>query len=145
MASEHSQAQELPLEAAVSALYHQLLEAWNKRSADGFANLFVTDGGVVGFDGSQMHGRAEIASVLGSIFADHATGACYGKVRNIRLLSLDVALLQAVGMIPAGQSDMNPTLNAVQTLVATRHAGSGTSLCFKPPQRRIMGDQRQPR
>jgi uncharacterized protein (TIGR02246 family) len=94
--------------------------------------IAVIDGGVVGFDGSQMNGRAEIASVLASIFADHATGAYYGKIRSVRLLSSDVALLQAVvGMIPAGQSALNPNLNAVQTLVATRRAGQWSIAMFQ--------------
>ena len=38
--------------------------------------------------------------------------------REIRFLSADVALLRAVvGMVPPGQSDLRPELNAIQTLV----------------------------
>jgi uncharacterized protein (TIGR02246 family) len=40
------------------------------------------------------------------------------------MLSPDVVLLRAVvGMIPPGQSDLNPDANAVQTLVAARRDG----------------------
>ena len=36
-----------PNEMEVRALYRQLLDGWNKRSADGFAALFTNDGSVV--------------------------------------------------------------------------------------------------
>ena len=60
-------------EMEVRTLYRQMLDGWNKRSADAFATPFAEDGEVIGFDGSQMTGRAEIASTLGQIFADHIT------------------------------------------------------------------------
>jgi uncharacterized protein (TIGR02246 family) len=43
----------------VSALYHALLDAWNRHDAVGYAALFADDGYVVGFDGSEMKGRHE--------------------------------------------------------------------------------------
>ena len=45
-------------EDAVSGLHRQLLDAWNRRAAEDFAALFAEDAYVVGFDGSQMDGRA---------------------------------------------------------------------------------------
>jgi uncharacterized protein (TIGR02246 family) len=43
----------------------------------------------------------------------------------VRLLSPDVAVLRAiVGMVPPGQSDLNPAVNAHQTLVAARRDGT---------------------
>src|SRR5712691_7999382 len=74
-------------EIEMRALYRELLDAWNKRDADAFAALFALDGDVVGFDGSQMSGRAEIASTLGQIFADHPTGAYVSQIRGVRRLS----------------------------------------------------------
>jgi uncharacterized protein (TIGR02246 family) len=72
-----------------------------------------------------MTGRAEIASTLGQIFADHVTAPYVSKVRSVRLLSPQVAILRAiVGMVPPGQSDLNPALNAHQTLVAARDNGT---------------------
>ncbi len=85
------------------------------------ASLFVDDANVVGFDGSQMNGRAAIDAELGNIFADHRTAAYVGKVREVRFLSGDVAVLRAVvGMLPPGGSDINPATNAIQSLVALR-------------------------
>jgi uncharacterized protein (TIGR02246 family) len=112
-------------EALVRALYREMLDGWNKRSAEMFAAPFSEDGEVIGFDGSQMTGQAEIASTLGQIFADHVTAPYVSKVRSVRLLSPQVAILRAiVGMVPPGQSDLNPALNAHQTLVAVRHNGT---------------------
>ena len=112
-------------EALISDLYHQLLDAWNRRDAGAFAKLFTTDGSLVGFDGSTVNGRAEIESHLRPIFADHPTAAYVSKIREVRFLSPDTALLRAVvGMIPPGQQDINPERNAVQSLVAVKQNGA---------------------
>ena len=108
-----------PDETAVRALYHQLLAAWSARSGAAFAELFTANGRVVGFDGSEMLGPDEISRTLSAIFADHPTGAYVGKVRAVQFLAPTVAALSAVaGVIPAGQSQLNPALNSVQTLIA---------------------------
>ena len=107
-------------EIEVRRLYQQLLDSWNRRDAAAFAFSFAEDAHVIGFDGSQMAGQAEIASTLRQIFTDHPTGSYAGKVRDVRLLSPGVALLRAVvGMMPHGRSDIEPALNAHQTLIAT--------------------------
>jgi uncharacterized protein (TIGR02246 family) len=110
-------------ESQVRALYFQLLEAWNQRRAGTFATLFTEEGHCIGFDGSQMDGRAAIEAELGRIFADHVTAAYVGKVREVRVLAPDTALLRAVsGMVPPGQADLNPAVNTIQSLVAVKHA-----------------------
>ncbi len=124
MSQQIEKAQPTLDESAVRALYARLLESWNKRSSTGFAVLFSKDANVVGFDGSQMNGQAEIESSLRQIFADHETSAYVGKVRQVRLLDPQVALLRAVvGMVPSGRSDLNPAVNAIQTLVAVKQDG----------------------
>ncbi len=108
----------------IESLYHGVLGAWNNRSAENMAALFADNANVVGFDGSTMNGRAEIESTMRQIFADHPTAAYVGKVREVRFLSPDVAVLRAVvGMIPPGKSDINPAVNAIQTLVALKENG----------------------
>ncbi len=112
-------------ESAVRAVYQQLLASWNARDAVCFAAPFTDDAEVIGFDGSQMMGQAEIETTLRQIFADHETGAYIGIVRSVRFLASDVALLRAVaGVIPAGQDDLNPVLNAQQALIAIKHDGA---------------------
>jgi len=112
-------------ETAVRALYQQLLDAWNRRDAHAFAALVAEDGNVIGFDGSQMNRRAEIETQIGQIFADHQTAAYIGKIREVRLVTPDVAIVRAiVGMVPPGQTDLNPAVNSVQSLVAAKHEGT---------------------
>ena len=107
--------------AKVPLLYQTLLEAWNDKDAHEMAELFSENGNVIGFDGSQMDGRKQIESVLGQIFADHPTPVYVAAVREVRFLAPGVALLRAVaGMVPRGHSDINPALNAVQSLIATK-------------------------
>ena len=108
----------------VTRLYQQLLACWNQRDAVGMGALHTENATVIGFDGSQMNGREEIATVLGNIFAHHQTAAYVGKVREVRLLGDGTALLRAVvGMIPPGATDINPAVNAIQSLVATQAQG----------------------
>ena len=103
---------------AVIESYTALLQAWNTRDAAAFAALFTPDGSVVGFDGSQMNGREQIASELAAIFSSHATASYVAKVREVRLLDTQTALLRAVaGMVPPGTRTINPAVNAVQSLV----------------------------
>ena len=121
-----------PDEIEARALYQQVLDGWNKRSADSFAALFTNDGSVVGFDGSMLDGPAEIESALRQIFANHPTAAYVAKVRSVRFLAPDVAVLRAVaGMVPPGQSDLNPAVNAVQTLVAAKRDGKWRVILFQ--------------
>lgn len=115
------QANPLSDQEKVAQLYQHLLDRWNQRDAVGMGALHTADANVIGFDGSQMNGREEIVTVLGNIFAHHPTAAYVGKVREVRLLSDSTALLRAVvGMIPPGGTDINPAVNAIQSLVATK-------------------------
>jgi uncharacterized protein (TIGR02246 family) len=108
----------------VELLYFSLLRRWNEQDAAGMAALFVPDGHVVGFDGSEVDGRTAIEESMRGIFAHHKTPAYVGKIRSVRLVG-DVAVLRAVaGLVPAGQSDLNPDLSAVQTLVASLTTGA---------------------
>jgi len=111
-------------EQAIRDLYHALLDRWNSGDASGMAELLSANGNVVGFDGSQMNGRAEMAATLGKIFAEHATAAYISIVREVRFVSDHVAILRAVvGMVPPGKADINPAVNAVQSIVAVREDG----------------------
>src|SRR5579859_3132118 len=119
-------------EAPIAALYQRLLDSWNRRDAAAYAALFDEEGHVIGFDGSPMTGGVEIEASLRQIFADHVTAAYIGKIRGVRFLSADVAILRAVaGMVPPGASDINPAVNALQTLVATRRDGQWRIVLFQ--------------
>ena len=47
-------------EAAVRALYQQLIDGWNQGSGMAFAAAFTEDGDLIAFDGTHFQGRAEI-------------------------------------------------------------------------------------
>src|SRR6185295_16624463 len=100
------------------AIYRQLIEAWNRRDADGFAAVFTEDGSCVGFDGSMMNGRAEIDSTLRGIFDHHPTASYVAKVREVRALAPSIVLVRSVvGMVPPNKNELNPAVNAIQSLV----------------------------
>jgi uncharacterized protein (TIGR02246 family) len=119
-------------DADITALYETLVAKWNARDAAGFADLFTDDGSTVGFDGSQVDGRTAIRDHLASIFAGHPTASFIGIVREVRGLTADVALLRVVvGMVPPGANDINPAVNAVQSLVAVRDSGAWRLALFQ--------------
>lgn len=104
---------------AVRALYRQLLDRWDRRDALGMAALFSSDGSIVGFDGSAINGRNEIEAHLRPIFAHHPTPTYVAKIREVRFLAHDVVLLRSIaGLVSRGKSDINPDLNAIQSLRA---------------------------
>ena len=108
-------------ETEVRGLYRQILSGWNRRNAEAIAGVFDDDGVAIGFDGSELDGRTNIARIHKQIFDDHQTGAFVGKVRDVRFLNPHVAVLSAVaGIVPPGQSDLDPDRNTVQTLVAVK-------------------------
>lgn len=143
MSSHSDRPQDAPSsddEIAVRALYRQMLDGWNHHDADAFATPFAEDGEVIGFDGSEMTGRAEIAATLRQIFADHVTAAYVSKVKSVRLLNPEVAILRTiVGMVPPGQSDLNPAVNAHQTLVATKRDDTWRIALFQNTPARFHG------
>lgn len=111
-------------EREVVSLYFGLLGGWNRQSAGDMAALFEPGGTIVGFDGSQHLGAANIEAQVGSILADHTTARYVARVRDVRFLTPEVAVLRAIaGMVPPGQDDIQPAVNVVQTLVAVKRDG----------------------
>ena len=111
-------------EPEIREIYHRILDGWNRRDATAFAAPFADDGEVIGFDGSQTTGRERITAEMQRILSDHATGSYVGKIRGVRMIGAQAALLRAMaGVVPAGQSDLDPKLNAVQALIAEQREG----------------------
>ena len=126
--------------APVVTLYDDLLRAWNTRNAAAFARCFRPDGQVVGFDGSEMEGAAAIGATLAQIFADHPTGTYVGKVRRVQPLGDHALHLRAVvGMRPAGQAELRPELNAIQSLVAVVEDGEWRAALFQTTPAQFHG------
>src|SRR5688572_9046865 len=108
--------------AGVEHLYFSFLDCWNARDAAGMAALCAPEAQVVGFDGTEMDGAKALQSAVAAVFAQHRTGAYVAKVRAVRHIGGTAILRAVVGMISDGTEDLNPELNAVQTLVAS-HIG----------------------
>ncbi len=123
-------------------LYRQLLEAWDKRNARDFALLFAPDGSIVGFDGTQVFGQAEVGAHLSEIFSHHQTARYVSIVREVRSLSEGATILSAVaGMVPPDKGDINPEVNAVQTLVAVKTGGAWKVALFQNTPAALHGKQ----
>ena len=117
---------------ATRDLYERFLETWDKRNARDFALLFASDGSLVGFDGSQVNGQLEIGAHLTEVFTHHQTPRYVSIVREVRLLTNDVTLLRAnTGLIPPGKDDIDPALNAVQSMVAVEKGGAWKIALFQ--------------
>jgi uncharacterized protein (TIGR02246 family) len=112
-------------EAAVRALYQQLMDGWNQGSGEAFAAVFKEDGDLVGFDGTHLKGRQEIAPFHQQLFDKWLKGSrLVGQVKDVRLLHPDIALMHAVGStVMRGKSEPVPERDSIQTLVATRQQG----------------------
>ena len=94
-----------------------MIAGWNAGDAAAMTRDFADDGQIVGFDGSEVSGREQIASYLAGIFANHKVASYVTLVREVRELAPDVMLLRAhAGMVPPGKSEINRATNAVQTL-----------------------------
>jgi uncharacterized protein (TIGR02246 family) len=127
-------------ERNIYRLYESLLTFWNRRDADGMARLFGERGSLVGFDGSQADGAAGIGAHLQPIFADHPTAAFVARVREVRQIGRGVALLRAIaGMVPPGKDDVNPAVNAVQSLVAVSHGSHWEAALFQSTPAALHG------
>jgi uncharacterized protein (TIGR02246 family) len=102
----------------IEACYRKLLQAWNLRDAGRFAEFFVEDGHAIGFDGSSMDSRTEIASTLAAVFLNQRIGTYVSKVVDVSEVAPGVALLRAVvGMVPPDSPDPNLTVTAVQSVI----------------------------
>lgn len=113
-------------------LHARLVEAWDKRNAREFALQFASDGVLIGFDGSQVNGQLEVGAHLTEIFSHHQTPVYVSIVRDVRSIAPDVTLLRAnTGLVPPGKDDIDPALNAVQSMVAVQKGGTWKIALFQ--------------
>lgn len=105
----------------LESLYTDLLTAWNEQDATKMASFFTDNGISIGFDGSQYKGKNEVKTEIGKIFKHHQTAKYVWKVKEVRFLHSEVAMLSAIaGMIPPRQKDIIPAANAIQTIIAIK-------------------------
>jgi uncharacterized protein (TIGR02246 family) len=140
MHDEKSSANLVADEKAVRGLYSELMEGWNRGSGEDFAAVFAEDGDLVAFDGTHFEGREEIAPFHQELFDKWLKGTrLVGKVKDVRFLSPDVALMHAVGStIMRGKTAPSPERNSIQTLVAVRRDGQWRLAAFQNTRLRFM-------
>ena len=119
----------------IRKLHADLLTCWNNKDAKGMASFCSDNANMIGFDGSEMNGQIQIENELRQIFSNHKTAKYVWKVKEVRLLNSEVALLRAIaGMVPPGKKDINPATNAIQSLIAVkRHSTWAISLFQNTP------------
>jgi uncharacterized protein (TIGR02246 family) len=119
-----------------------MIDGWNEDSGDAFAAPYADDSDLIGFDGKYMKGRQEIASFHQMLFDKFLKGSrLIGKIRGIRFVTMDVAIMIAVGgTVMAGQSDIESERNSIHTIVAVKR--DGVLLLFKIHEHNILEDQR---
>lgn len=113
-------------------LYTSLIQAWNDRNAIAMASLFMDQGELIGFDGSYMKGRTTIEGELLNIFSHHKTAPFISKLKDIQFLSDEIALVRGiVGMTKDGTHEINPQVNAHQTLIAKKQGSDWKIALFQ--------------
>ena len=129
-------------ENEVLALYDSLVAGWNGHDAEAMAAPFAEDGVVIGFDGSVSSGRQTIGSEMANIFADHETGRYAVKVQSVRALGPQAIILRAIaGLVPPGQTAINPDTNSHQTVVAEALDGQWRIVLFQNTPAQFHGRQ----
>ena len=127
-------------EEAVRGLYGELMDGWNRGSGEDFAAVFTEDGDLVAFDGTHFEGRAEIAPFHQELFDKWLKGTrLVGRVKDVKFLSPDVALMHAVGStVMRGKSEPSPERDSIQTLVAVRRDGQWRLAALQNTRLRVM-------
>jgi uncharacterized protein (TIGR02246 family) len=112
----------------------------DEEAGEDFAAVFTEDGDLVAFDGTHFEGRAQIASFHQELFDKWMKGTrLVGRVKDVRFLSPNVALMHAVGStILRGKSVPSPERDSIQTLVATRQNGEWRLAAFQNTRLRVM-------
>jgi uncharacterized protein (TIGR02246 family) len=129
-------------EVAVRDVYQQFMDAWNQGSGAALAAVFTEDGDLVGFDGTRLTGRQQIAAFQQRLFDKWLKGTrLVGQVTDVRFLGPDVAVMHAVGgTVLRGKRAPAPERDSIQTLVAARQAGGDWRLAaFQNTRLRVMG------
>ena len=117
------------------------MDGWNSGSGEAFAAVFTEDGDLVAFDGTPFTGREEIAPFHQELFDKWMKGTrLVGKVKDLRFLSPDVAVMHAVGStVMLGKSEPSPERDSIETLVAVREGGEWRLAAFQNTRVRPMG------
>lgn len=117
--------------AAVRDIYAELIDAWNRHSADDFAHRFADDALLIAISGCRIP-SSSLADHLRLVFIDHPTSRWVGHVLQTRPVGSDAVMLHAIaGTVPAGKQHINPAANAVHTLIAEKRGSTWQIVLFQ--------------
>ena len=116
-------------ERAIRALQRQVLDAWGAGNGKAFAAPFSDDALFIGFDGSVMRGREQIAATHQDVFDRWMKGTrLVEEQTEVRFVDPDVAVVHTLGgTVMRGKSEPTPERDSIQTLVAVRDPAGGWS------------------
>jgi uncharacterized protein (TIGR02246 family) len=136
-----TEAERVTDERAVRALHRRVLEAWGAGDGEAFAAPFRDDAVFIGFDGSVMRGREQIASTHQEVFDRWMKGTrLVEEGTEVRFVARDVAIVHTLGgTLMRGKSEPAPERESIQTLVAVRDAGSWSFASFQNTRIRPIG------
>jgi uncharacterized protein (TIGR02246 family) len=128
-------------ERAIRALHGRVLDAWGAGDGEAFAAPFSDDALFIGFDGSLMRGREQIASTHQEVFDRWMKGTRLAEERTeVRFVGPDVAIVHALGgTVMRSKSEPTPERDSIQTLVAVRDAGGWSFVSFQNTRIRPIG------
>jgi uncharacterized protein (TIGR02246 family) len=116
-------------EREIRTLHRRMLDAWQAGDGDAFAAPFSDGALFVGFDGSVMRGREEIARTHQELFDRWLKGSrLVEEQTHVAFASPDVAIVHSVGgTVMRGKREPAPERDSIQTLVAVREEAGGWS------------------
>jgi uncharacterized protein (TIGR02246 family) len=128
-------------ERAIRALQRRMLESWGAGDGAAFAAPFSDDALFIGFDGSVMRGRQQIASTHQEVFDRWMKGTRLVEERTeVSFVNSDVAIVHALGgTVTRGKSKPTPERDSIQTLVAVRDANGWSFVSFQNTRLRPIG------
>jgi uncharacterized protein (TIGR02246 family) len=128
-------------EREVRALHQRMLDAWQHGHGERFAAPFSDDAVFIGFDGSVMRGRRQIANVHQELFDRWLKGSRLLEERTeVRFVAPDVAIVHTVGgTVMRGKAKPAPERDSIQTLIAVRSAGAWCFVTFQNTRIRPIG------
>ena len=128
-------------ERAIRALHRRVLEAWGAGDGEAFAAPFSDDALFIGFDGSVMRGRRQIAATHQEVFDRWMRGTRLVEERtDVRFVDPDVAIVHALGgTVLRGKSQPTPERDSIQTLVAVRDPRGWSFVSFQNTRIRPIG------
>jgi uncharacterized protein (TIGR02246 family) len=128
-------------EREIRALHRRVLDAWAAGDGGAFAAPFSDDAVFVGFDGSVMRGREQIAAVHQELFDRWLKDSrLVEESTEVRFVGTDVAIVYAIGgTVMRGKAEPAPERDSIQTLVAVRQAGAWAFASFQNTRIRPIG------